>query len=206
MQLNQQETDNLLALIPGKGPIDPNTTTLQFKRDFIDFFGPMNLETCVEVSSCYGNTTFVLSHIFNQVGYVEYSNPEHFNSISTGARTNVLKNRTNIMYFALDSYNQPWPFRYVDVIFIDCAHNYPACRSDINNAKKCLKEGGYLVFDDWDLPEADYGVKRAIQDDPDIEIIKFIGEKITFNPQNYFDFKIGVGEYEGVICRLKKKE
>lgn len=202
--MKELDIDFLLSKVPGKGQFDPNTTTLQFKKDLLEFFGPKELTTAIEVSGCAGNTTFILSHIFNQVCYVEYSEPNHFKSISTHVRSTILKDIKNVLYFAIDSYNQPWPFRYVDVVFIDCAHNYPACRSDLNNAKKCLNEGGYIVLDDWDLPEADYGVKRAIQDDPDLEIIKFIGERITFNLNNYFDFEVGKGEYEGVICQIKK--
>jgi hypothetical protein len=196
------EKVNLLD-IPEKGE-DPVTVSRKFKDDLISFFGPMNLETCVEISSAYGNTTYLLSHIFNQVVYVEapsfVNNPNHFTNITTLAREK-LTDRHNIIYIALDSYQQPWPFRYVDVFFIDCAHCYKEVCQDIDNALKYVKPGGYIIFDDWNLPLDDFGVRRAIQDKK-LNIIKYIGDKIDFNPTNVFDFKFGIGEPEGVIVKI----
>jgi SAM-dependent methyltransferase len=194
--------------LPEKGE-DPNTTSRKFKQDLYDFFKPLKLETCLEVSSCYGNMTYVLSHIFENVIYVEApsfeNSPNHFYDISENARKNILGTQKNIIYSAIDAYKTPWPFRYVDVVVIDCAHYYNEVISDIKNAMNCIGvdkgRHGYIVFDDWNLPEGDFGVQRAIKAS-NLEIVQFIGRKVEFNPKNLFDFKFDTGDYEGLICKV----
>jgi hypothetical protein len=69
-----------------------------------------------------------------------------------------------------------------DIVLIDGCHDYPVVCSDINNYKKQVKSGGFLVIDDCnlflDVPEDRWGgfpdVSRAVQDclenDDDFEL------------------------------------
>lgn len=194
---------DVLSKVPEKG-IDTNTTSKKFKLDIFDFFDPLYPDTCVEVAGCHGNTTYILSHVFKQVVYVEHSkfpgHPDHFERVSAEARK-LLVERHNIVYAAMDAYEEPWPFRYVDTFFIDCSHYYVSVRKDIQNAKRCLKPNGFIILDDWSLPFDNFGVRRAVQDEG-LNIIKYVGENIRFNPSNVFEFKFGIGEPEGIIVRL----
>ena len=192
----------LLDTTPVKG-VDPNTTTRKFKQDLLDFFLPLKLATCVEIAGCAGNTTIILQHCFNQVVFVEQrgneKNPNNFDLVLKKVKPK-LDPQKNVIYMAMDVYHDPWYFRDVDVFFIDCNHLYNAVKQDIANVKKCLKPGGYVIFDDWSLPVDNDGVHRAIIDSG-ITIVKYIGEQITFNPKNVFEFELGKGGWEGVIAQ-----
>lgn len=205
------DIDKIVNSLPEKGE-DPITTSRKFKSDLAgfflydikDYFPAIHPKTCVEISGGNGTTTYLLSYIFDQVVYVEapsfVNNPNHFNNICNNAMKR-LGSRNNILYLALDAYKQPWPFRNVDVFFIDCSHFYKEVVQDIDNAFLCMKSEGFIIFDDWNLPEDNFAVKRAIQDRK-LDVVKFVGNKITFNPNNHFDFKFGEGEPEGVIVKV----
>ena len=50
-----------------------DTTSLKWKRDVIDFFYDKNLKLCLEVGTCYGVTTKVLSSLFDNVDTIEFN-------------------------------------------------------------------------------------------------------------------------------------
>lgn len=45
-----------------------------------------------------------------------------------------------------------WPRASVDMVFVDGAHDYDAVRDDIEAWKPVVREGGLLVFHDYDKP------------------------------------------------------
>ena len=99
----------------------------------------------------------------------------------------------------MDVYQQQWNFEMVDMVFIDCVHDYIHVKSDIENSLKCSDKEAIFVFDDYGLfPE----VKKAIDEYIEAKIFKVlikIGHpKGTFYPttQN----KI-LKDYEGIICQ-----
>lgn len=55
----------------------------------------------------------------------------------------------------------------VDLIFIDGGHSVETIRSDWENAKKAIRQGGVIVFDDYytDMPDLDkYGANAVLKD------------------------------------------
>lgn len=49
-----------------------------------------------------------------------------------------------------------------DLIYIDGDHSYKGAKADAENAYPLLKQGGILIFDDYD--NAEFGVKRAVDE------------------------------------------
>jgi len=201
--MNEEQLLSIVNGLPQKGE-DPNTTTRKFKYDLVKFFSPLGLSTCVEVSGLHGPTTYALSHCFNQVVHTEAPDsvfhPGYYAETLAIARKRLAE-RSNVVYVQLDAYKDKWPFRFVDTFVIDASHMYKSVLSDIANAKMCMKEGGYIAFDDYSLPFDNLGVRRAIHDS-NLRIVQYIGELVEFNPNNVFEFKLGVGEPEGVIVQI----
>ena len=48
----------------------------------------------------------------------------------------------------MDVYNQPWNFEPMDIVFIDCVHDYQHIKSDIDNTLNSFNKP-ILVFDDY---------------------------------------------------------
>lgn len=195
--------DKIIAMVPESGQGDGRQSpTKRFKRDLIEFFEPLHLHRCVEVSSLIGQTTYVLSHIFDEVYFVEYPDllPRHWEIAKNG----ILKDRDNIIPTPLDVYKDSWPFKDVDVFFIDCAHVFPNTCQDIDNAKRLLKPDGYIIFHDWGLPLCgEKGVQRAIVYKK-LPIVKYIGERVLFNEADVFQFTFtNDADFEGVITHIK---
>lgn len=61
-----------------------------------------------------------------------------------------------------------FPDAYFDLIYIDADHSYPGVKRDIEAAKTKVKEGGFLVFNDytyWSPVECiNYGVIQAVNE------------------------------------------
>jgi predicted O-methyltransferase YrrM len=170
------------------------TTSLKFKADFIDFFDTeayRNMKV-LEVGSSLGHSTKVLSNLFGKVIAIDNLPERH-------EQSKQLVNRDNVEYVVMDVYQQQWNFEMVDMVFIDCVHDYIHVKSDIENSLKCSDKEAIFVFDDYGLfPE----VKKAIDEYIEAKIFKVlikIGHpKGTFYPttQN----KI-LKDYEGIICQ-----
>ena len=170
------------------------TTSLKFKADFIDFFDTeayRNMKV-LEVGSSLGHSTKVLSNLFGKVIAIDNLPERH-------EQSKQLVNRDNVEYVVMDVYQQQWNFEMVDMVFIDCVHDYIHVKSDIENSLKCSDKEAIFVFDDYGLfPE----VKKAVDEYIEAKIFKVlikIGHpKGTFYPttQN----KI-LKDYEGIICQ-----
>ena len=187
--------NNILESIPDKR-IDKSTTSLKFKQDLIDFLKEDYMDkTCLEIGAHRGYTTRVLSFLFKKVISCEYK-PE---LIKLSQELN--NDRNNIDNVRMDVYGDKWNFQNIDVIFIDCDHEYTSVMSDIKNSIELTEIGKsmLLIFDDYGLDNPWRGVKEAVNDYltlPNFNIIKTIGE------QKGSDCRPGklLKDVEGVIC------
>ena len=149
---------NILNNLPDKTEYK-NTTSLKFKSDLISFFNSKDLSTCLEIGTNHGHTTYVLSHLFEEV----YTIDLHQSNIDKARKVN--KERNNIKYITGDAYLEDnyKQVPTIDAAFIDCMHTFDGVIADIQTAlSKCSDNGIYLVFDDYAHPTST-GVYEAIQ-------------------------------------------
>ena len=117
------------------------------KADMIDFFGNDFVDkTILEVGTAFGATSRIFSFLFKEVDTIELVSE----NIKKARELN--KDRNNINYYEGDAYNMEWPDKKYDVIFIDCIHSGDYVNQDITNSLKRIKDGGYIVFDDYGAP------------------------------------------------------
>jgi len=176
-----------------------DTTSLKWKRDVIDFFYDKNLKSCLEVGTCYGVTTKVLSSLFDNVDTIEFNEKrftrakEYCNGINNIGF--ILGNAYDVKTY--DSLN-----KYYDVVVIDCMHLYENVIFDINQALTRMNPdvGIYLVFDDYGHPEHP-GVHRAINEAIDAGLVleSKIGEPAGFIVNRTNGTKFTTTDQEGLI-------
>jgi len=173
-----------------------NTTSLKMKEDLINFFSPLNLNNCIEVGTSNGNTTRILSYLFDNVTTIELQISE----INKAQKLN--NDRTNIEYLHGDAYKSDWGLdKKYDVAFIDANHFYDFVKQDYEN---CSALGvKYFVFDDYGLAyNASPCVKPFIDDmvsDGTLEIVKFIGEPAGTQLWKKYNREDALVDWEGVI-------
>ena len=192
--LTDDKVRNLLKGLPDKTE-SKTTTSLKFKADFIDFFDKEEYKDMkiLEVGSSLGHSTGMLSYLFKKVIALDSLYERHEQSKKLNSSSD------NIEYVVMDVYNQPWNFEHMDIVFIDCVHDYPHIRSDVDNSLKSFGKGTIIAFDDYGLfPE----LKKAIDeyvDNGQLKVLKKIGQlKDTYFPTT--QFKI-LKDYEGIICQ-----
>ena len=192
--LSDDEKRKMLNGLPDKTE-SKTTTSLKFKADFIDFFNSASNKNkkVLEVGSSLGHSTKVLSNLFGKVIVIDNLPERHEQS------KQLNNDRNNIEYVVMDVYQQEWNFETVDLVFIDCVHDYNHVKSDIENSLKFCNKNAIFVFDDYGLfPE----IKKAVDEYVDSKIFKVLKKighrKDTFYPttQN----KI-LKDYEGIICQ-----
>jgi hypothetical protein len=98
----------------------------------------------------------------------------------------------------MDVYNQSWNFEPMDIVFIDCVHDYAHVKSDIDNSLK-FGNGTIIAFDDYGLfPELKQAIDEYV-DNGQLKVLKKIGQlEGTYFPTT--QFKI-LKDYEGIICQ-----
>ncbi len=170
------------------------TTSLKFKADFIDIFKSSGkTKKVLEVGSSLGHSTKVLSHLFDKVTAIDSMYDRH-------EQSKKLIGRDNINYVVMDVYRDKWDFEKVDLVFIDCVHDYDHVKSDIENSIKFSNKNAFFVFDDYGLfPE----IKKAVDEYIDSRIFKLIA-KIGHKKDNFYPTtqnKI-LKDYEGIVCQL----
>jgi hypothetical protein len=178
---------------------DRHTTSHKFKKELLDFFKDLNLKTCIEVGTASGNTTRILSYIFNKVVTIEL-NPK-----SIKAARDLNSDRNNIEYLQGNAYESNWGLNEnFDVAFIDCVHQYDFVASDYN---KCKQLGAkYFVFDDYGLNENEPSVKAFVDfmvKEQHLEVIKYIGEPKNTKLWKKFSREDKLIDWEGVITKLR---
>lgn len=192
--LRNDKVRNLLNGLPDKTE-SKTTTSLKFKADFIDFFDKEEYKDMkvLEVGSSLGHSTKILSYLFKKVIALDNLYERHEQSKKLNSKSD------NIEYVVMDVYNQPWNFEHMDIVFIDCVHDYAHIKSDIDNSISSFGKGTIIAFDDYGLfPELKQAIDEYVERGQ-FKVLKKIGQlKGTFYPttQN----KI-LKDYEGIICQ-----
>jgi hypothetical protein len=179
---------------------NPSTTSDKFKADVFDFCNEQLQDrgVCVEYGTHKGQTTHVLSYLFDKV--ITFNLPNGFDEAK---RLN--KFRTNIEYRGMNLYSSEAAFMTVSdtpvsFFFSDAVHTYNAVKSDYMMSYNCQRtEPCYIVFDDYGLIPDVYNAVNDLIKDGKLEKIKEVGQ-----PKGY-DFKNGrVLRHgpEGIICKF----
>lgn len=186
--------EEILNKIPDKRE-NKGTTTLQFKKDLINFFvsfGGKNISTIVELGTHHGYSTKILSYVFENVITFDI-NPD---SSQKAEAFNC--DRGNIAYYVEDAYKYEWwnSSEKIDAVFVDTIHTYDCVIADIENCLKIDNEC-YIVFDDYGLfPD----VKRAVDEyleSKKIQFVKYLGEPAGSDCRKGKTLK----DWEGIICK-----
>lgn len=180
--------NEILQLIPDKFQ-HPTTTSHKFKRELYNFFNKDDYKNkkCVEWGSNLGYTTYVLSHLFNQV--------TGFNKERAVEAIEFNKNRPNVKFYTQDIYNTNIPIKDGDVFLVDAEHTYHAVIDDTMRSLSFESTNKkYFIYDDYGAyPE----IKKAIDDLIEYNKIKLV-TKIGHSPSDRFTRPLY--DYEGVIC------
>ena len=172
------------------------TTSLKWKSDLIDYFRDDKFKQMkiLEVGSSLGHSTRILSFLFEKVIAIDTLQERHVKS------SKLNHDRDNIEYLAMDVYRQSWDFEPMDVVFIDCVHDYHHVKSDIDNSIKTFNKP-ILVFDDYGLfPELKRAIDEYIQNGI-LELETYLGQpEGTHYPKTMNKV---LKDWEGIICRVK---
>jgi|SRR5210317_491094 len=195
---------DILKDMPEKALESKDTTSLKWKKDVIDFFYDKNLNSCLEVGTCFGVTTKLLSSLFNKVDTLEISEKrlvkakEYCSGIS------------NINFYCENAYDVKTYDKlnkYYDVVVIDCMHLYENVIFDINQSMTRFNEdvGIYLVFDDYGHPEST-GVHKAVNEaiDSGLVVESYIGESEGFKVDRVNGTSFTTIHKEGIILSYGK--
>jgi len=157
-----------------------STTSFKFKRDVWDYFQGYTDKVAVEFGTHKGQTTRVLSFLFDKVYTIN-------NNDNASAKL-LNQDRSNIIYIDnFDLYsNRVLPINdTVSVFLIDAGHTYQQVVSDINRVSLLsCSEDCYIIFDDYGLAQYELDVKKAVNEAIDINalrVIKGIGHEAGFN-------------------------
>jgi hypothetical protein len=187
--------NNILTRVPDKR-VDKNTTSHKLKQDIIEFFGDKKLQNCIEIGTSAGYSTFILSHIFDNVYTIDID----MANIRRAMEFN--STRSNITFLHGNSVTSDWDNEVkFDVAFIDADHSYSAVISD---TKKSIQHGTsnmYIIFDDYGLPEVTPCVKIAVDEMISNNLIKFV-KHIGEPPGNEPRLGRPLIDWEGIICQV----
>jgi hypothetical protein len=176
-----------------------STTSFKFKRDIWDYFHGFNDKVAVEFGTHKGQTTRILSFLFDKVYTI------NINDNVSGKEMN--KDRNNIVYidnFDLYSgYHLPIHDE-ISMFLIDAGHDYDHVISDINQAFSLhCAEDCYIVFDDYGLEQYKDHVHKAVNEAIGLgalTYIKGIGHEVGHNfggtPPRILQ------NYEGLITKV----
>lgn len=180
-----------------------STTSLKFKEDLWNFFNreEFKQQTCCEFGTHKGQTTRILSFLFNRV--ITINLPGHFEEAKA-----FNADRTNIEFLGFDLYSRPETHtptaEKVDVFFVDANHEYNEVMHDVEKIRNMnLGDDVYIIFDDFG---GQIGVNIAVNDLIEEHILDIVsnigypaGHSFGGSPERILK------DWEGVICRLNKK-
>lgn len=181
-----------------------STTSFKFKTEVWNYFKqhPKHYRYhCVEFGTHKGQTTRILSHLFEQVYTINL--PNHF-----GEAMELNRDRDNIVYCSMDLYNTPiyknFTHKPITVFFIDAVHTFDSVMYDFS---RCLEfkhyenNDVYFIFDDYGAYREVWTAVNQLIRINKIEKVCYIGHE----PRHSFG---GTPErilqdHEGIICKLK---
>lgn len=180
-----------------------STTSFKFKTDLWNFFKELDGSSkfnCVEFGTHKGQTTRILSFLFERGMIYTINKPGHMDS---ALKLNA--DRENITYVEMDLYTQPIEDNFIhqpiNAVFIDADHSTSAILTDF--ARSCnfkRSEPMYFVFDDYGLhSEVRYAVDQLLQFG-NLEKVCYIGHE----PRHSFGGRPEriLTHHEGIICKL----
>ena len=176
---------------------DKNTTSHKFKHDLFNFFNKLDINFCIEIGTYDGWTTRILSNLCNNTTTIDHD----INHLKKAMQHN--DDYYNMEYMHGDVYNSDWGLDdTIDLVFIDCVHDYRHVESDIENSIKYASTNMYLVFDDYGLVSE---VKRAVDDwveSKKIQFVTHIGDSAGTKYPHRNDAILH--DSEGIICKYIK--
>ena len=168
------------------------TTSRKFKEDVLRIFRDRKMDSCIEIGSCRGDTTRVLSECFKKV----YSFEQSSDNIT------YIKERCsdvdNVEISQADVYDSNFEIPDVSVAFIDAGHSTELVKKDISRFLN-KNPNMVLVFDDYG--QKDESIKKAILD-TGVKISRHIGEYNGFKFNRINGEEVTMIGREGVICNL----
>tara|TARA_R100000152_G_C6779645_1_gene211471 strand:+ start:652 stop:1992 length:1341 start_codon:yes stop_codon:yes gene_type:complete len=168
------------------------TTSRKFKEDVLRIFRDRKMDNCIEIGSCRGDTTRVLSECFKKV----YSFEQSSDNIT------YIKERCsdvdNVEISQADVYDSNFEIPDVSVAFIDAGHSTELVKKDISRFLN-KNPNMVLVFDDYG--QKDESIKKAIFE-TGVKISRHIGEYNGFKFNRINGEEVTMMGREGVICNL----
>ena len=168
------------------------TTSRKFKEDVLRIFRDRKMDSCIEIGSCRGDTTRVLSECFKKV----YSFEQSSDNIT------YIKERCsdvdNVEISQADVYDSNFEIPDVSVAFIDAGHSTELVKKDISRFLN-KNPNMVLVFDDYG--QEDESIKKAILE-TGVKISRHIGEYNGFKFNRINGEEVTMIGREGVICNL----
>ncbi len=182
-----------------------STTSFKFKTDLWNFFSEIpesRLMKCVEFGTHKGQTTRVLSFLFNYVYTINL--PKHFTEAEI-----LNKDRDNIRFCGFDLYSEPidelFDHQASNVFFIDAGHDFDQVMSDFSRSlefKYNEEFPRWFIFDDYGLQSRTvYQAVNQLIRIGRLEKIRYIGHP----PRHSFGGhpERVLADFEGIICKLK---
>lgn len=179
------------------------TTSFQFKTDLWEFFRSIKGSdkwNCCEFGTHKGQTTRVLSFLFNEVYTINLPG-----NLDEAKRLN--SDRTNIEYIGMDLYRPPIETNFktepLNVFVIDAGHATNQVITDVTRACSMnLGEGDvYFIFDDYGLNSDVFVAIEQLIFFKKLEKLWFIGHSINHNFGGNPNRILTKGS-EGIICKL----
>lgn len=76
----------------------------------------------------------------------------------------------NVIQILGDSSKVPWELP-IDVLFIDGDHSYEGCKADYEKYEPWVREGGYIIFDDYTQDNNPINGVRRVCDELDLRVV-----------------------------------
>ena len=169
------------------------TTSRKFKEDILRIFSNKKNMNCLEIGSCRGDTTRVLSECFNKVYSYELSTEN----------IEVIREKCadvdNVEIHQGDVYDSSFKIPdNIDIVFIDAGHSTDLVEHDI---RRFLKYNPNIIMAFDDYGQQDNSIKNAIVN-TDIPISQFIGEYNGFKFKRLNGEDVTLSGREGVLCNM----
>ena len=169
------------------------TTSRKFKEDILRIFSNKKNMNSLEIGSCRGDTTRVLSQCFNKVYSYEVSTEN----------IEVIREKCadvdNVEIHQGDVYDSSFKIPdNIDIVFIDAGHSTDLVEHDI---RRFLKYNPNIIMAFDDYGQHDNSIKNAIVN-TDLPISQFIGEYNGFKFKRLNGEDVILSGREGVLCNM----